>query len=83
MKKRNYIIASALITGATIGTTALTAVPMVSATSTDEQSMHLPPDIDEETKARLDAMTDEERKEWFESHRPERTESASDTDTTE
>jgi hypothetical protein len=31
----------------------------------------------------LNTMTDEERKEWFESHRPERTESASDTDTTE
>ena len=41
------------------------------------------PELDEETKAMLDAMTDEERKEWFESHRPERTESASDNDTTE
>jgi hypothetical protein len=28
-------------------------------------------------------LTDEERKEWFESHRPERTESASDTDAIE
>ena len=73
MKKRNYIIASALIAGATVGTSALATVPMVSATSTDEQSIHLPPDLDEETHAELESMTEEERQEWLESHKPEGT----------
>ena len=81
MKNKNHrklVVASALIAGATIGGTAITSNQMANATSNDNgqsesNETHKKPELSEEKKAeikaKLDAMTEEEKKEWLENHR--------------
>ena len=73
MKNKNHkklIIASALIAGATIGGAAITSSQMANATSsnndqTESSELHERPELSEEKKAeikaKLDAMTEEEK----------------------
>ena len=82
MKNKNHrklVVASALIAGATIGGAAITSNQMANATSNDNgqsesSETHKKPELSEEKKAeikaKLDAMTEEEKKEWLESHKP-------------
>ncbi len=82
MKNKNHkklIVASALIAGATIGGAAITSNQMANATSNnndqvESSELHERPELSEEEKAeikaKLDAMTEEERQEWLESHKP-------------
>lgn len=82
MKNKNHkklIVASALIAGTAIGGAAMASNQMVNATSNDNgqsesSETHKKPELSEEKKAeikaKLDAMTEEEKKEWLESHKP-------------
>ena len=90
MKEKNHrkkVVAGALVIGAMAGGTAIASGQMVGATSNDNEQpksseTHARPELSEEKKAeikaKLDAMTEEERKEWLENHkskdgeRPER-----------
>ena len=67
-----------LVAGATMGSTAIASNQIASATSgSDTQSetseVHEKPELSEEKKAeikeKLEAMTDEEKQEWLESHK--------------
>ena len=82
MKNKNHkklIVASALIAGTAIGGAAITSNQMANATSSnndqaESSELHEKPELSEERKAeikaKLDAMTEEERQEWLESHKP-------------
>lgn len=89
MKNRSHkkiIVASAIMAGAAIGGTTLATNQMVNAASdttseTQTTKRSGRPELSEEKKAeikaKLEAMTDEEKQEWLESHRPNRGEDAS------
>ena len=77
--RRKKVVASALVIGAMASGAAMTSSQMVNATSDyDRQSesseTHKKPELSEEKKAeikaKLDAMAEEEKKEWLESHKP-------------
>ena len=78
--RRKKVIASALVVGAMAsGAAAMVSKQMVSATTNDNRQSessgtHKRPELSEEKKAeikaKLDAMTEEEKKEWLESHKP-------------
>ena len=77
--RRKKVVASALVIGAMAGGAAIASNQMVNATSTDNaqsesSETHKKPELSEEKKAeikaKLDAMTEEERQEWLESHKP-------------
>lgn len=76
---KKIIVASALMAGAAIGGTTLATSQMVNATSdtssetqTSEQNKR--PELSEqkkaEIKAKLEAMTEEEKQEWLANHKP-------------
>lgn len=76
---RKKVVASALVIGAMASGTAMASNQMVNATSNDNgqsesSETHKKPELNEEKKAeikaKLDAMTEEEKKEWIESHKP-------------
>jgi len=77
--RRRKVIASALVIGAMASGAAMTSSQMVSATSnsnsqSESSETHKKPELSEEKKAeikaKLDAMTEEEKKEWLENHKP-------------
>lgn len=77
--RRKKVVASALVIGAMASGAAMASNQMVSATSDDNgqsesSETHKKPELSEEKKAeikaKLDAMTEEERQEWLESHKP-------------
>ncbi len=77
--RRKKVVASALVIGAMASGAAMTSNQMVSAASDDNSQSessetHKKPELSEEKKAeiktKLDAMTEEERQEWLESHKP-------------
>lgn len=77
--RRKKVVASALVIGAMAGGAAIASGQMVSATSdnngqSESSETHKKPELSEEKKAeikaKLDAMTEEEKKEWLESHKP-------------
>ncbi len=82
MKDKNHrkkVIASALVVGAMASGAAMVSNQMVSATSNDNKQSessetHKRPELSEEKKAeikaKLDDMTEEEKKEWLENHKP-------------
>lgn len=82
MKDKNHrkkVVASALVIGAMAGGAAIASGQMVSAASdnngqSESSETHKKPELSEEKKAeikaKLDAMTEEERKEWLENHKP-------------
>ena len=82
MKNKNHkkiIVASMLVAGSAVGGTAIASNQMASATSnesaqTETSEMRERPELSEEKKAeikaKLDAMTDEEKQEWLENHKP-------------
>ena len=85
--RRKKVVTSALVIGAMASGAAMASNQMVNATSNDNgqsesSETHKKPELSEEKKAeikaKLDAMTEEEKKEWLESHkskdgeRPER-----------
>ena len=82
MKNKNHkklIVASVLIAGATIVGAAITSNQLANATSSnndqiESSELHERPELSEEEKAeikaKLDAMTEEEKQEWLESHKP-------------
>jgi len=82
MKNKNRkrkVIASALAIGAIASGVAMTSSQTVSATSdsnkqSESSETHKKPELSEEKKAeikaKLDAMTEEEKKEWLENHKP-------------
>ena len=83
MKNKNHkkvIVASMLVAGAAVGGTAIASNQMASATSnesaqTETSETREKPELSEEKKAeikaKLDAMTDEEKQEWLENHKPQ------------
>ena len=83
MKNKNnkkLIVASMLVAGATVGGTAIASNQRASATSnksaqTETSETRKKPELSEEKKAeikaKLDAMTDEEKQEWLENHKPQ------------
>ncbi len=77
--RRKKVVASALVISAMASGAAITSNQMVNATSNDNgqsesSETHKKPELSEEKKAeikaKLDAMTEEEKKEWLESHKP-------------
>lgn len=77
--RRKKVVVSALVIGAMASGAAMASNQMVSATSDDNRQSessetHKKPELSEEKKAeikaKLDAMTEEEKKEWLESHKP-------------
>ena len=77
--RRKKVVASALVIGAMASGAAMASNQMVNATSndngqTESSETHKKPELSEEKKAeikaKLDAMTEEEKKEWLESHKP-------------
>lgn len=82
MKDKNHrkkVVASALVISAMASGAAMASNQMVNATSNDNgqsesSETHKKPELSEEKKAeikaKLDAMTEEEKKEWLESHKP-------------
>ena len=77
--RRKKVVASALVIGAMASGAAMASNQMVNATSNDSgqsesSETHKKPELSEEKKAeikaKLDAMTEEEKKEWLESHKP-------------
>ena len=82
MKSRNHkkiIVASALIAGTAVGGAAIASNQMASAmsesgTETQTNEQHKRPELSEEKKAeireKLAAMTEEEKQEWLENHKP-------------
>lgn len=77
--RRKKVVASALVIGAMASGAAMASSQMVNATSNDNgqsesSETHKKPGLSEEKKAeikaKLDAMTEEEKKEWLESHKP-------------
>ena len=77
--RRKKVVASALVIGAMASGAAMASNQMVNATSNDNRQSessetHKKPELSEEKKAeieaKLDAMTEEEKKEWLESHKP-------------
>ena len=77
--RRKKVVASALVIGAMAGGVAMASKQMVNATSNNDRQSessetHKKPELSEEKKAeikaKLDAMTEEERQEWIESHKP-------------
>ena len=76
--RRKKVVASALVIGAMASGAATASNQMVNATSNDNgqsesSETHKKPELSEEKKAeikaKLDAMTEEEKKEWLESHK--------------
>ena len=76
--RRKKVVASALVIGAMASGAAMASNQMVNATSNDNgqsesSETHKKPELSEEKKAeikaKLDAMTEEEKKEWLENHR--------------
>lgn len=82
MKNKNHkkiIVASMLATSAAAGGMIITSNQIVNAaTDNDNQSetseIHVKPELSEEKKAeikaKLDAMTEEEKQEWLKNHKP-------------
>ncbi len=82
MKEKNHrkkAVASALVIGAMAGGAAIASTHIANATSdnngqSESSETHKKPELNEEKKAeikaKLDAMTEEERKEWLENHKP-------------
>ena len=82
MKNKNHkklIVASMLVAGTAVSGTAIASNQMASATSnesaqTETSEMREKPELSEEKKAeikaKLDTMTDEEKQEWLENHKP-------------
>lgn len=77
--RRKKVIASALVIGAMASGAAIASSQMVSATSGDNgqsesskthEKLELSEEKKAEIKAKLDTMTEEEKKEWLESHKP-------------
>ena len=77
--RRKKVVASALVIGAMASGAAMASNQMVNATSNDNgqsesSETHKKPELSEEKKAeikaKLDAMTEEEKKEWLENHKP-------------
>ena len=77
--RRKKVVASALVIGAMASGAAMASNQMVNATSngngrSESSETHKKPELSEEKKAeikaKLDAMTEEEKKEWLESHKP-------------
>ena len=77
--RRKKVVASALVIGAVAGGAAMASGQMVSATSSENSQSessetHKRPELSEEKKAeikaKLDAMTEEEKQAWLESHKP-------------
>ena len=77
--RRKKVVTSALVIGAIAGGAAIASSHIVNATSDDNgqsksSETHKRPELSEEKKAeikaKLDAMTEEERKEWLENHKP-------------
>ncbi len=77
--RRKKVVASALVIGAMASGAAMASNQMANATSNDNgqsesSETHKKPELSEEKKAeikaKLDAMTEEEKKEWLESHKP-------------
>ncbi len=78
--RRKKVVASALVIGAMASGAAMASNQMVNATSNDNRQsessethkkLELSEEKKAEIKAKLDAMTEEEKKEWLESHKPE------------
>ena len=81
MKEKNHrkkAVASALVIGAMAGGAAIASTHIANATSdnngqSESSETHKKPELSEEKKAeikaKLDAMTEEEKKEWLENHR--------------
>ena len=76
--RRKKVVASALVIGAMASGAVMASNQMVNATSNDNgqsepSETHKKPELSEEKKAeikaKLDAMTEEEKKEWLESHK--------------
>ena len=81
--RRKKVVASALVIGAMASGAAMASNQMVNATSNDNgqsesSETHKKPELSEEKKAeikaKLDAMTEEEKQEWLESHKPKNSE---------
>ena len=77
--RRKKVVASALVIGAMASGAAMASNQMVNATSngngrSESSETHKKPELSEEKKAeikaKLDAMTEEEKREWLESHKP-------------
>ncbi len=77
--RRKKVVTSALVIGAMASGAAMTSNQIVNATSNDNgqsesSETHKKPELSEEKKAeikaKLDAMTEEEKKEWLDSHKP-------------
>ncbi len=77
--RRKKVVTSALVIGAMASGAAMASNQMVNATSNDNgqsesSETHKKPELSEEKKAeikaKLDTMTEEEKKEWLESHKP-------------
>ena len=78
-KHKKLIVASALIAGTAISGATILSNQIANATSDNDNQaesseFHGKPELSEEKKAeikaKLDAMTEEERQEWLENHKP-------------